>query len=841
MIPRCWLRVAVVWALAAVPAVAQPPAVVFQASARGTTLGEQVSKAAAIFVLRVGEVDPETGIITFRRVETLKGEPTAKTYHHEASSWLGEEDRAGLLAWARPGKLAVCFQEDSGDCNVCLGNFWYQARPHDDSPWSTWGGVSWYAEASVGPVEKLRDAVVAIRAGKEVTVAARVPFGQPDGPVPLDWLHGRKGPTWRVKASRDLTDSRIIDEESPYFVGWGVGGKESVPALVAALKDHDANVRAEAAEDLASLGPLAGPAVEALREGLRDTDPFARVSVAAALLHADPEAGDGLAVLVKALGDKEAGARTAAATALAGAGKQAAPASRELRRALREDAAAPVRRAAAFALGRLVLDGSPDDQERKKTVAALAAAVRLDPDRDVRCWAVRALRKFGPDAKAALPELRRAVLQDEDSVPAAAADVLARLGTDGVPALVEAVQARGRGRGLTGRVVDCVGDLGPAAREAVPALRDLLGDEDRDVRLAAALALQRVGARADAEAAARAYGQLLNDEGAGFTALSRVGRMGPSGRAALPGLRAAVSEKKVLAWSWVPWMIGEVGGDPEAVPALRELLDERNYRIRAGAAFALARSGGRREALAVLVRMLRSEDDDARERAAEALRELGPDAAPAVPDLRKVLSAGKDAYTRAEAAAALWHVQRREELELLVHDPRQEALIPLIAMLRADDPRERSAAVTRLVDLGPDARRAAPGLAAVLRDPDVAVRLSAAEALCRMGPAAGSAAGALTDALKDECRSVRIAAAAALAHVRLRSPEAVAELTGLLERHPDEAPAIAAALAEFGPEAKPAVPLLLRCLVDDDRSVYLAAARALLRIHPEAARKAGLP
>jgi HEAT repeat protein len=59
----------------------------------------------------------------------------------------------------------------------------------------------------------------------------------------------------------------------------------------------------------------------------------------------------------------------------------------------------------------------------------------------------------------------------------------------------------------------------------------------------------------------------------------------------------------------------------------------------------------------------------------------------------------------------------------------------------------------------------------------------------------------------------------------------------------DERVAAAAArsLGQIGPAAKAAVSALIDALKDEDKDVRTAAAEALKKIDPEAARKAGVP
>jgi HEAT repeat protein len=66
--------------------------------------------------------------------------------------------------------------------------------------------------------------------------------------------------------------------------------KTAVPALVEALKDENAQVRAGAASALGTIGPEAKVAVSSLTELVQDRDEIVRSEAAAALKKIDPDA-----------------------------------------------------------------------------------------------------------------------------------------------------------------------------------------------------------------------------------------------------------------------------------------------------------------------------------------------------------------------------------------------------------------------------------------------------------------------------------------------------------------------------------------------------------------------
>src|SRR5262249_1166352 len=101
-------------------------------------------------------------------------------------------------------------------------------------------------------------------------------------------------------------------------------------------------------------------------------------------------------------------------------------------------------------------------------------------------------------ALAALPKEER----EDDGI---ALRALGEVGAEAVPALVEWVQGGGgRRRRLA---AEDLGTIGPAARDAVPALREAMGHDDVKVQVAAAGALSRIAP--DAASASRLAEVLL--------------------------------------------------------------------------------------------------------------------------------------------------------------------------------------------------------------------------------------------------------------------------------------------------------------------------------------------
>src|SRR5262245_7938886 len=98
-------------------------------------------------------------------------------------------------------------------------------------------------------------------------------------------LHEREFPIVRIKASLKMANYAYQVKA----IGLGAVGPEDIPGLVETLKGGNATARAEAADDLASLGLQAKAAVPALSQALNDPDALVRVRAAKALAKAKPD------------------------------------------------------------------------------------------------------------------------------------------------------------------------------------------------------------------------------------------------------------------------------------------------------------------------------------------------------------------------------------------------------------------------------------------------------------------------------------------------------------------------------------------------------------------------
>jgi HEAT repeat protein len=107
-----------------------------------------------------------------------------------------------------------------------------------------------------------------------------------------------------------------------------------------------------------------------------------------------------------------------------------------------------------------------------------------------RCFALRALQKIGPNAASAIPTVAGVLADADMTVRGLAWKVLPQLGPEAVKVLIPLAK-----KGDTStrcRAIDALGEMGPAAKAAIPALREAMKDVSKPVRIAAGRALTKV-------------------------------------------------------------------------------------------------------------------------------------------------------------------------------------------------------------------------------------------------------------------------------------------------------------------------------------------------------------
>jgi HEAT repeat protein len=645
---------------------------------------------------------------------------------------------------------------------------------------------------------------VCLAAGLLLLHPASLPAGQQ--PSPVVW--GRSLEQWQAAAASP--DARIREHALAALERLGRRARVALPVIEKALSDPARPVRLQACRDLAALGPqsvpqlldllassdLAEPALAALQRmeaeavpgvlqalrspevrrrrggalaaadlpgdavrsalprALRDADGLVRVHAAAALLKKDESTRPAVGVLVEALQGQEPEARLQAATVLTRFASSAGEALAPLEKTLRT-ATGLFRVRVAAALWRTDFDAAG------RAFHLLLEAVQ-DRDEDVCREALEGLTALSEadadEVEAALPVLV-AVLKDrqrrQPGTVLAAVRALLALGTDARSALpVLRAMLRENSPEIAQAIAFGLPEVAPKERELVPALVRALSHPDGSVRRAAAVSLERLGLRA---------------------------------RPAVAALVRALADDDVAVRIAAAGALGGLG-DATAVTPLTELLKAGDTGAVGAAAEALHRLAPEKdEALPpALIRCLREDPSD-EAKALAALRNI--DSGAVVLALARALREG-DRDTRRTAASILGHSEF-----FLSEDPRF-----------AGGRREQLAGSWAAV----------PALRQALHDGDADVRILAASALAGWDRRTKGLASLLCEGLRSPDVLVREQALWGLFSLGPRGQDTLPELIRLLN-DPDEADLhllVLRVLGKMGPEARAAVPALLRCLHD---------------------------
>ncbi|MGC1307075.1 MAG: S-layer homology domain-containing protein [Phormidesmis sp.] len=315
------------------------------------------------------------------------------------------------------------------------------------------------------------------------------------------------------------------------------------------------------------------------------------------------EEQDDFSELVALLSSNDTVERKAAADTLAASGAEAVP---HLADALESDSA-PVRQAAAYALNEIGAD------------AAAATPTLLEVIKDdnelVRALATSALTKVGLDRDLLLTVLVAAVQNESGLVQDIAADALVGMGADALPLLGELLKnkqanslAKQTAAALIGDIgqLDTVGDS--ALQAGVSVLADTLNDGDSDVRKAAARALGDFGPLADVAIPALSRTLLGNNSDVNQTV---VGSLAKIGQQSVPELTKALNSDDPLTRLYAADAIWVITKDSaQILPTLVSALADGDVESRELAALGLTYLG--RQALPALpaLRNLIGNDSD---------------------------------------------------------------------------------------------------------------------------------------------------------------------------------------------------------------------------------------
>ncbi|MGL4461015.1 MAG: HEAT repeat domain-containing protein, partial [Planctomycetia bacterium] len=428
--------------------------------------------------------------------------------------------------------------------------------------------------------------------------------------------------------------------------------------------------------------------------------------------------------------------------------------------------------------------------------------------------------------------------------PVVRSEVLSALGRIGAPAVAALSLAVGElaDPDPNVRPAACflLGRLGPAARDAAPALKTAAAAAETDfLRTACHWALLRVAGDDDANVKVglpHLVAGLATDNPAVLQELvDLLGDLGPRAAAAAPALIALVQKSEVepLVRAAGIYALSTIAKPDATVrAALQTALKDHDPSVRVAAAVAVARLFPKDvDALPALVDLLavelQSNDPVARLQAAEGLAFLSPLTTAAMKVFGSALHS-RDADLRGLVLATL--ADSGPGASLVVKD--------LIAAVDDSAPGNRLLAIRVLGGLSDLALEAVPALTTATKSNDPATRYTAAVALVQVKhdeALAASLAPEFRKLLESKSRSVQLDAAEALAGLRIADEPAIELLRQeIAAGAPMSRRRALFALASLGPKASKAVDDLARLLEKNDPALLPAVCYVAGRIGPAA-------
>jgi HEAT repeat protein len=503
--------------------------------------------------------------------------------------------------------------------------------------------------------------------------------------------------------------------------------------------------------------------------------------------------------------------------------------------------------AACWLIGTTALARSGDDVQQ-----------HIDDLQDVsaktREKAAEALGMLGPKAPSAAVAALGRMLEDDDwSANDAAAWSLVRIGKASLPTLVS-IAKTGKLRGKR-QALACLAVLGPDAGSVVAEISAALKDPDPDIRIRAARALHYLGAAArealpalvavagDNTRPAIVY-SADNVASVASAALLAIQVIDPAAlkdaaKVALPELLEFLNSGEKFHYARQTLLLLGPHGRP-AAETLKKLLLEQKHKDLSKLSWGITSEicevflGFGAEGEAALLEIARDEKAP-RDVRADVVWLLGrvKEPTPAIVDgLREFLKHKAPEFRLAALRAMRWRpALAKPALRELVDALGDEQLSELaFKASRSDDMLARTLAAAGL--------EALPALREALRDDRPFVRYQATRALAFQGRKAAPAIPDLQKVLKDKSGRVAVEAAFALLRAGAEAAEALA-LLELAMRQPNVDLRYAGVQAAYraGPRAKGLVPALVKLLDDDNQDVREAAMLVLGRLGP-AARQA---
>jgi HEAT repeat protein len=652
-------------------------------------------------------------------------------------------------------------------------------------------------------------------------------------------------------ALRD-TDVGVQRRAATYLAGTGVAPRRAVRdltiVLTAAMKESDTSIRRKAIDALGQIGPPAREALPQLRTALQDAQEEFRWAAAVAVANIAPqEAAPVVPILTAGLDKPRAEGLSfvhwPTVFLFIKIGEPVVPA---LTAALRKPKAEQQFMAALL--------GAIGPPAKPAVPAILNLCQSADPK--IRLAAAQALVNIDPrQASHVVPVLIDSLQNADSLVRDDAARMLGELGPvakDAAPALLAGLQSEKDDPSLW--FFEALGLIGVEAKETLPALLDMLKHGRPKDIIAAAYALRLLGPAAQTAVPllrARAAVPFSLEFNPAAEALARID---PSQMPFTPPAFLFALQDKDDRWGALAALTAMGPAAKDALPALRWGLEEWSPAQRLCAIRALARIDPNEavKQIPVLLDMLRGNKCKEAAYAAQALAQLGALAAPATPAL---IDALKVSHLRLPAAVALGAIgpyaksaipaliRLYEETE--VADPQSNAETRALEKLLTDpDELVRAFQVRYFEPAMPFPAGLGLGDIVDARVPsEVRLRRHIVRALGLIGTASPEAIKLLKRARSDP--DARLALLAASALVRLdpmAAPDVLPALRGALtDPHWAVRSGAAAALGEIGCGASATLSALQSLRKDPVRHVRREAAKAIWRVGPTIAESLGIP
>ena len=429
------------------------------------TLAKIISDSQKIQLVEVAQFSPEKHTLVLKGVRAIKGELDGNPVQHDVAAAGGSLVPRAIQQWAGPGARGVLFISRATEL-LCLGEGWYAVRSSGNGEWKLGADRADLPLAYYGSVSRLADGITRMLAGRDA-ILTTVQHGVDDA-ASFDLALNRASlpgliRVQRIRANLAMPGTVMAVSANPaYLIGKGRVGEEDLPLLLTQLKDPDATVRAESADELRDLGRKAGAAEEILTELLGDKTPRARYSSASALLCINKENQKAVAVLAKGLTDSDATARRDAARAAGRSGPGAAPLIDKLALLLKDsNESTRVSALQAIALlGPIAASAAP-------------AVVPLLDDTNLCIDAADALGRIGPRARPVPKRLVEMLSSSESAIQWAAVRGMAQIGGKESHPAVEFIVRNMRGASEINlySMMIYLALIGPDAADAISAVQ----------------------------------------------------------------------------------------------------------------------------------------------------------------------------------------------------------------------------------------------------------------------------------------------------------------------------------------------------------------------------------